>query len=388
MITRLKRAARHAVHRVLAPHLDAQADEIERRLASRVDPPAPPETDGVLVDFNVRLHELRSIELRHLPIDGGVLLSAGCAGAWYFDWLEECAGPFERHIGVELYSPRPDALASNVTWIAESASSMPTVPDASVDVVFSGQNIEHLWVDDLVGFLEEANRVLRPGGRLVVDSPNRSAVEALGWVHPEHTIEMTADEAIHLVGLAGFEPRIVRGLWNCRDRTSREWLPLCREIGDVRELMERSIGRREVDDDFVWWIEFERVGAPGPADEIRGAVLDLFRRHWHARVNRAAGSTGERVADGWSAPAGASGLLYRTHAFPIFAGEFAVRASDPRLRVRLEALDGRELGGGLGEVSGRLGTTELGVFAELHADEPLDDRIGRLDVAVDVPPLR
>jgi SAM-dependent methyltransferase len=388
VIDRFKRAARHVVHRSITPHLDAQTDEIERRIAHATGGADSPTPDRVLLDFNERLHELRTIELRRLPIDGGVLLSAGCAGAWYFDWLDACAGPFDQHIGVELYSPRPDGLASNVTWVSESASSMPTIADSSVDVVFSGQNIEHLWVDDLVGFLLESNRVLDQGGWLVVDSPNRLAVEALGWTHPQHTIEITVEEAVRLFELAGFAPRVVRGLWNCRDQATGDWLPLAADIGDPREMLERSVGRRPVDDDFVWWIESERVDRPASAGELRAAVTDLYERHWQTRVNRAAGSTGERSADGsWSAPAGSTGLLYRTHAFPLFPGSFAVGASDAGLRVRLETLDGREIAGGLGEVTGTLDAAELGVFAELHADAPLPARVDRLGVTVSAPPL-
>ena len=269
-----------------------------------------------------------------------------------------------------------------------SASRMPTVDDASVDVVFSGQNLEHLWADDLIGFLTETSRVVKPGGWLVVDSPNRLAVEQIGWVHPEHTIELSAGEACALFELAGFAPRVVRGIWGCRDQATADWLPLTRDLGDVRELLERSVGRRPVDDAFVWWIESERVAEPAPPDQIRAAVIGLLERHWQARVNRAAGSSGEQSSDGtWSVPAGATGIVYRTQAFPLFPGPYAVRASDLGLRVRLETLDGRELATGTGEVNGSLDAAELGVFAELHADAPLADRVDRLGVTVDVPPL-
>ncbi len=43
-------------------------------------------------------------------------------------------------------------------------------PDGSFDVVFTGETIEHLIDTDR--FLTEINRVLRPGGRLVLTAPN------------------------------------------------------------------------------------------------------------------------------------------------------------------------------------------------------------------------
>ncbi len=332
---------------MINPSLAAQTAEIDRLVANRLaaldpSPAQPPSNPDELVlrDFNHMLHELRSIELRRLPVDGGVLLSAGCAGAWYFEWLEDCAGPFEEHIGVELYSPRPDGLASNVRWIAQSASDMSEVGDSSVDVVFSGQNIEHLWIADLVGFLLESHRVLRPDGVLVVDSPNRLATEGLGWSHPEHTIEITAGEAAALFELAGFSVELTRGLWNCRDRRSGTWLPL---IADTpRQILDRSVGRRSFDDDFVWWIEARRADRPVDHVRLGEHVAGLFDAHWHDRVNRVQRCAGTRSADGtWNVAAGADGELYRTWGFPLFAGDYRAAAPEPWIRVRLRDGDDR-----------------------------------------------
>lgn len=394
MIGILKRAARRLVERSLVPHLDAQVAQIERVVADRVaaNAPAGPPPDPILLDFNHRLHELRTVELRSLPINGGTLLSAGCAGLWYFDWLEQAAGPFERHIGVELYSPQPFGLASNVEWIAESASSMPGVPDGIVDVVFSGQNLEHLWIDDFVGFLVESHRVLRDGGTLVVDSPNRLATEALDWVHPEHTIELTAAEATTIFDAAGFKTRVVRGLWNCRDRSTREWLPLIREPGNVAELVDRAVGRRDIDDDFVWWIEAERTADLVDAVELRARVTDLFDQHWNGRVNRGAtgGESGVRSADGsWLAPVGASGVVYRTFGFPLFPGRFEVgtHSRQSSLRIRLIRPDGTEIVSSYGTVSGELNEVEFGVCVELVAEQPLSEPTGPLSVVVVVNPM-
>lgn len=339
--------------------------------------------DLVLTDFNHLLHELRTVELRHLPMRGGTLLSAGCAGTWYFDWLEAAAGPFERHIGVELYETEPPGLPANVTWITESASRMPTVDDASVDVVFSGQNIEHLPVDDLVGFLLESHRVLRPGGTLVVDSPNRLATEALGWVHPEHTIEMTAAEAAELFAVAGFDTVVTRGLWNCRDPHTGGWLPLAPAPGDVREIVARSTARFAIDDAFVWWIEAVRTDRAADATAVRAAVRYLFDAHWQRRVNRDAVCCVPRSDAGTcDLPVGACGVVYRTRAFPLFPGPFTVAASDPVMGVTLRGADGSIVAEGPSPLTGRLDATRFGCTVELSIDPPLTEPLA--DVHVDV----
>jgi SAM-dependent methyltransferase len=385
VIRRLKRATRHVVERVLVPHLDDQTARIDQLLAHRLGvvggAPAP---SPILDDFNHRLHELRTIELRELPVDGGVLLSAGCAGRWYFDWVAECAGPLRRHVGVELYSPEPAELPADVTWIAQSASSMPGVADASVDVVFSGQNIEHLWIEDLVGFLQEANRVLRPGGTLVIDSPNRLATEALGWVHPEHTIEMTAGEITELLTIAGFRVTVERGLWRCRHRRTGAWMPLIDTPGDVAELLDRAAGRHAVDDAFVWWIEAERIGDRVDVHALTERVRALFDLHWQSRVNRAAGCVGEMTDGGWRVAAGTEGVLYRTHGLPLFPGSYRVSSSDPGLLVRLVRPDGTVVAEGAGGVAGVIEHVEFGVAVELVSERPLAVSIAGIHVTVDV----
>lgn len=339
-----------------------------------------------MTDFNHIVHELRTIELRHLPATDKVLLSAGCAGTWYFDWLDRCAGPFREHIGVELYSPRPADLPPNVRWIAQSASDMSEVPSQSVDVVFSGQNFEHLWEHDIVGFLIESHRVLQPGGVLAVDSPNRLLAEALHWSHPEHTIEVTAGEAAALFEVAGFDVTVVRGLWNCRDERTGDWLPL--DFQTPEEALRRCSTRRRVDDDFIWWIEATRTERPCDVDGVQALAHDYFQQHWNTRVNRVAVCVGTSTPErGWRLDRGTSGLVYRTWGFPLFDGTYEASASDPRLRIRLSDPSGATIDEGLGTVSGTIATT-FGVIAELFADEPLPDDVENLHVEVDQSPTR
>jgi SAM-dependent methyltransferase len=65
---------------------------------------------------------------------------------------------------------------------------------ASVDVVVSLQTVEHLW--DQPRFVAECARVLRPGGRLVLATPNRLTFPPGNLFH---TRELSAPELVALL---------------------------------------------------------------------------------------------------------------------------------------------------------------------------------------------
>ena len=78
------------------------------------------------------------------------------------------------------------------------------LPSASVDVVVNFQVIEHLW--DQGQFVAECLRVLRPGGVLLMSTPNRITFSpGLDTpVNPFHTRELNAAELTELLESAGF----------------------------------------------------------------------------------------------------------------------------------------------------------------------------------------
>lgn len=134
---------------------------------------------------------------------------------------------------------------------------MALVGDGEVNLVFAGQVIEHLWPDDVAGFLAEAHRVLEPEGHLVMDSPNRAVTEAINWLHPQHTAELSVPEAAELVRLAGFEVESVRGLVLGYDRDRRVFLGLDDGSMGWHERAARGVDHPE--DSFVWWLTARRA---------------------------------------------------------------------------------------------------------------------------------
>ncbi len=76
--------------------------------------------------------------------------------------------------------------------------------DASVDTVVNFQVIEHLW--DQQAFVAECLRVLRPGGELLISTPNRITFSPGrdSPLNPFHTRELDPEELRELLETAGF----------------------------------------------------------------------------------------------------------------------------------------------------------------------------------------
>ncbi len=249
---------------------------------SPAQPEAPP------IDHNMMIHQARGAMLRAMPAGAKRLLSAGCSGRWYFDWVSQCYGDVPEHLGIEYYLPRPVDLPGNVTWITNTASDMSDVGTASCDLVFSGQNIEHLWPAEVVGFLTEAARVLRQGGHLVIDSPNRSVTAPMNYSMAEHTVELTVDEIQQAVTLAGFDVTNIAGIWLCRVPSTGRVLPFNANEPDADwSVTERLVAAQDrPTDSFIWWLEAQSTGrAPDPS-ALRTLMDGIFASAWPERIQR------------------------------------------------------------------------------------------------------
>ena len=73
--------------------------------------------------------------------------------------------------------------------------------DAQFDVIVSFETIEHLSADGQRAMLREFRRLLRPGGRLLLSTPERTAYRTADQAaNPFHQHELTRDELRVLLG--------------------------------------------------------------------------------------------------------------------------------------------------------------------------------------------
>lgn len=157
-----------------------------------------------------RRHEVAYQQLRE-HCAGAVVLEAGCGEGYGAALLAEVAGRVlaldydelaARHAGRRY--PEVDVLRANL-------AALPLGP-ATVDVVANLQVIEHLW--DQPGFVAECARVLRPGGLLLITTPNRITFSpGLDTpLNPFHTRELDARELAQLLREAGLRVRRMAGV--------------------------------------------------------------------------------------------------------------------------------------------------------------------------------
>lgn len=147
-------------------------------------------------------------------LSGQRLLDAGCGEGYGADWL---AGAGAQVLALDYDAaaiahvsrayPRVGALRANLAGLP--------VATGSLDAVVSLQVIEHIW--NLGEFLAECHRVLRPGGLLVVSTPNRPVFSpGLGRgekpVNPFHVEEFDAQQVAARLATAGFAGVAVSGL--------------------------------------------------------------------------------------------------------------------------------------------------------------------------------
>jgi SAM-dependent methyltransferase len=293
-------------------------------------------------DVNHILHECRTANLRRLDLTDLVLVSIGASALWYFEWIHAACGMPKRHIGVEYYCDRPLQLPGNVEWIENTAGDMKDVPDGIADVVFSGQNIEHLWSFEVVGFLSEAHRILKPGGLCVIDSPNRMVTEKLGNAHPEHVVEFTPAEIEELLELAGFQVESMRGLILCQEPRTGKLLPLTDLVEappfSVYDRCLSSVDRPE--ESYIWWAHAIRTNRTPNRDAMRKRVDEIFSEAWPERLSRTHTIIGRQnfvgAIAGFESSAGESGMLM----FGLYA---PLSAGDHRISIRITRFDDADL---------------------------------------------
>jgi len=125
------------------------------------------ESDELMWQSGVRDFSLLTQGLTPWVISGWTALEIGCGVGRL---LKPAASSFARVIGVDVSDKaleRAKELCQaheNIEYVLSSGEGIPSIPDNSVDFVFSFAALSNVPVRVLASYLDEANRVLREGG--------------------------------------------------------------------------------------------------------------------------------------------------------------------------------------------------------------------------------
>ncbi|GAA5138887.1 class I SAM-dependent methyltransferase [Pseudonocardia adelaidensis] len=157
-----------------------------------------------------RRHEAVYVALRDRCADA-LVLEAGCGEGYGAGMLAEVAAGV---LALDLDPLTAAHVARRYPRTAVARANLVALPvgDECCDAVVSLQVIEHLWEQGR--FLRECLRVLRPGGALMLSTPNRLTFSPGRDtpLNPFHTRELSAAELAGLVRDAGFAGVEVHGL--------------------------------------------------------------------------------------------------------------------------------------------------------------------------------
>ena len=180
-------------------------------------------------ELSPSLHFSRSVFVRSLPRAGRILDLGGTAlgsdqGAmvlmgypYRFDELVVVDLPSERRNRLYREDVTHDVTETSlgpVRYRYHSMADLSGYGDAAFDLVYSGQSIEHVPVDEADRVLADAARVLGPGGYLALDTPNAAVcrLQQPEFIDPDHKYEYRHAEMVEKLERAGFEILEAKGL--------------------------------------------------------------------------------------------------------------------------------------------------------------------------------
>jgi ubiquinone/menaquinone biosynthesis C-methylase UbiE len=119
--------------------------------------------------------------------DGKVVVDLACG---YGEFINNIRAA--RKYGVDLNPDAPKYLGPDVTFCLSRADKIDAIGDATADVVFTSNFLEHLKTkDECDAVLAEVLRVLKPGGRCRVMGPNIRYLADKYWDFYDHYLPLS-----------------------------------------------------------------------------------------------------------------------------------------------------------------------------------------------------
>jgi len=129
-----------------------------------------------------------------------------------------------RKIAIDLNPRVAQFAAPDVQVINESCTNLTSLADASADVVFMSNFLEHLPSKQMVfDTLAEARRILRKGGKLMVLQPNIRLIPGAYWDFFDHHTPLTERSLVEAV--TNLDMKVIRVIGRFLPYTTKSALP-------------------------------------------------------------------------------------------------------------------------------------------------------------------
>jgi len=177
-------------------------------------PPLDEEPNHLVRWMRRRHYALRCRTVRHAHPSGGQLLDVGCGTGGFL--RELCCDDNWQGMGVDINESALSVARRQGVKVLCGQLRDVRFPNAYFDVVTMWDVIEH--IPDPIGTLAEIRRILKPGGRFLLSTPNSKGWQArfwvshwAGWDVPRH-LQVFSPQTLHrLLEETGFE--LVRRLF-------------------------------------------------------------------------------------------------------------------------------------------------------------------------------
>ncbi len=201
------------------------------------------------------LHHSRVLAVRKLPkvrriLDLGGANSTDPRGSLYqmgytsfheiiiIDWPPDDRF-FKTEIGrEEVEGEWMEISGKKIKYYHKNMLDLSDIADDSIDMVWSGQSVEHITREEFEKLLEDMKRVLKRDAYFCFDTPNRLITEIQypdKWINPDHKYEYTPDELrevlekhnysiIKEIGERPLPDIFASGVWNDRDLIKRPYV--------------------------------------------------------------------------------------------------------------------------------------------------------------------
>jgi ubiquinone/menaquinone biosynthesis C-methylase UbiE len=136
---------------------------------------------------------------KYVP-ESATVLDVGCGWGEFSNNIRAA-----KKYGIDLNPDSATHLSPDVELLSQDCTAHWSVPDGSVDLVFTSNFFEHLEsVRDITTTVHQAHRVLRQGGLIIALGPNIRHVKGKYWDFIDHRTPLTDASLAELFSGCGF----------------------------------------------------------------------------------------------------------------------------------------------------------------------------------------